>query len=162
VRTAEGDGAALSASPPPGALDLSLSYYHPTLRILLYASPTCKAGGDVAPTFGKAAASDPSSSASGLRIPVCLSRKKARWRGLNDGDFPITAAICPNGLPSARRTAISSRSVNVNYRPMRSRPRRGRTPPASIRSRFPVRLLVPSGSTAPVMKSPACILAQNS
>ncbi|CAN5516067.1 hypothetical protein BH10ACT5_BH10ACT5_18460 [soil metagenome] len=83
----------------------------------------------------------------------CLSRtsrheRQALWcRG-----FPS-----PSGRGARRRC----RSANVKHRPLRSRPRRGLTPPAATRIRAPVLRSTPSGSTAPVRKSPACIPAQN-
>jgi len=83
----------------------------------------------------------------------CLSRtsrheRQALWcRG-----FPS-----PSGRGARRRC----RAANVKHRPLRSRPRRGLTPPAATRIRAPVLRATPSGSTAPVRKSPACIPAQN-
>ncbi|MBG6192433.1 hypothetical protein IWX64_003405 [Arthrobacter sp. CAN_A212] len=78
-----------------------------------------------------------------------------------EADTSMTAAIRRNDWPWARKTAISSRCAKDKHRPFKSLPRRGRTPPASANTRRPVRLLVPSGMTASVMKSPACIPAQN-
>jgi len=48
-----------------------------------------------------------------------------------DGERPSRRAIERIDSPAARASAISSRSAKVTHRPFRSRPRRGRTPPAA-------------------------------
>ncbi len=63
--------------------------------------------------------------------------------------------------PAARPSAISSRSANVKHRSFNPRPRRGRTPAASTKTRRPVRRLESMTATASVMNPPSAITCQN-
>ncbi len=63
--------------------------------------------------------------------------------------------------PRARASAISSRSENDKQRPLRLRPRRGRTPPQAATQRVPCLRYVPAAMAAAAMNSPACSAAQN-
>jgi hypothetical protein len=58
-------------------------------------------------------------------------------REIDDGARPKRRAIARIISPRARASAISSRSTNDKQRPLRSRPRRGRTPPQAATQRVP-------------------------
>jgi hypothetical protein len=82
-------------------------------------------------------------------------------REIVDGERPRRRAIARIVSPRARASAISSRSANDRQRPLRLRPRRGRTPPHAATQRVPCLRYVPTATAASAMNSPRCSAAQN-
>jgi hypothetical protein len=91
----------------------------------------------------------------GRALPRCVCGIRSRCRCRRRLAIPFIDS------PRARPKAISSRSENVRQRPLRSRPRRGLTPPAAASQRVPCLRYVPASAAASVMNSPRAIAAQN-
>jgi hypothetical protein len=112
-------------------------------------------------TLGRDARSYARACAAVARYRPCRSTLRSSSREIVDALRPSRTPIERIDSPAARPTEISSRSANVRQRPFSPRPRRGRTSPASTRTRRPVRRLVSITATASVMKPPSAITCQN-
>jgi hypothetical protein len=78
-----------------------------------------------------------------------------------DGERPSTRAISRTPQPRARRTAISSRSVNARYRPDAGASVTDGIPPPSRNHRTPTAADTPASTAASSLDSPRAIAAQN-
>src|SRR6478736_2636430 len=94
-------------------------------------------------------------------FPLRVAALRRSSRDIVDGDLPIRIAICRMLIPSARRTAMSSRSEKDRYLPDTGASSIGGIPPACRNHRDPTGLDTPHATAASSLVSPRAICTQN-
>src|SRR6478735_7100758 len=94
-------------------------------------------------------------------FPLRVAALRRSSRDIVDGDLPIRIAICRMLIPSARRTAMSSRSEKDRYLPDTGASSIGGIPPACRNHRDPTGPDTPHATAASSLVSPRAICTQN-